>query len=178
MPRQPLPIRVGPDTPAKLEAAAARRYAEARRLALDGERLGALYLYGYSIEMRLKAAYYQLAGVPRHWDIEQPRPGSTQSPRKIAQLAIQVQLPPPPAKQPLGHYLPGWARLVIDTRVGHALGPLAAALANDLWNQVQTAARSWKESLRYHANKPYDEELDEVVAAARWFQLNYRRFWN
>jgi hypothetical protein len=55
--------RIGFDTLAKLEAAATRRYAEAQRLAAD-EPLGALYLYGYTIEMRLKAAYYRLAGVP------------------------------------------------------------------------------------------------------------------
>ena len=54
--------RIGNDTLAKLEAAATRRHAEARQLALD-EPLGALYLYGYTIEMRLKAAYYRLGSV-------------------------------------------------------------------------------------------------------------------
>lgn len=49
-----LATRIGPDTLGKLEQAAQRRYAEARRLVAD-EPLGAIYLFGYTVEMRLKA---------------------------------------------------------------------------------------------------------------------------
>jgi hypothetical protein len=68
---------------------------------------------------------------------------------------------------------------VIETRQPpHALPPFDAAFRTDLWNHAQSAGRSWKESLRYHANKPYDQELDDVAAAARWLKQNYRRLWN
>ena len=42
--------------------AAWRRYQEARRLAINGDRLAAIYLWGYAAEMLLKAAYFRLVG--------------------------------------------------------------------------------------------------------------------
>src|SRR5438876_248247 len=54
--------RIGHDTLGKLELAARRRYAEARRLMVH-EPLGAIYLFGYSVEIRLKAAYYRVVGL-------------------------------------------------------------------------------------------------------------------
>jgi hypothetical protein len=46
-----------------LEAAVTRRHAEAFALA-PAEPLGAIYLFGYTIEIRLKCAYYRLEGIP------------------------------------------------------------------------------------------------------------------
>jgi hypothetical protein len=169
-------VRVGPDTAGKLEAAAVRRFAEAIKLQ-DDEPLGALYLYGYTIEMRLKAAYYRLTGVPEGWDIFAKRPNQSISPRQLGEDTIRLLLNLLP-RTPVGHHLTGWARLVIETRRGHLLGALPPSHEIALWNQAQNAARLWRETLRYHANKPYDRELEDVRAAARWLKRNYRTLWS
>lgn len=168
--------RIGHDTLAKLEAAATRRHAEARRLAAN-EPLGALYLYGYTVEMRLKAAYYRLIDVPDGWNIEEPIAPNPDSPRKIAQSLIKglLNLGSPGAA---GHHIVGWATLLIHTRSSHVLGAYDAALESALSNHAQAAGRQWREILRYRANRPYDEELDEVIAAANWVRRNYRRIWS
>jgi hypothetical protein len=46
----------------EFRAAAGLRYWEARRLAIAGDRLAAIYLWGYTAEMLLKAAYFRLRG--------------------------------------------------------------------------------------------------------------------
>lgn len=168
--------RTGDDTLAKLEAAARRRHAEARRL-LPDERLGALYLYGYTIEMRFKAAYYRLTLVPEGWNLDARRPGSQNAPRWQAQLDIQNLLQLRRTTE-AGHHLVGWATLLITTRANHPLGAYAANFEQQLTDHAQAAGRQWKETLRYRANRPYDEELDEVVDAANWVQRNYRRLWS
>ena len=151
--------RIGDDTLAKLEAAATRRHAEARRLK-PHEPLGALYLYGYTVEMRLKAAYYRLTGVPDHWNIETPIAPNPHSPRKTAQNLIKDLVGLVHAGE-AGHNLIGWAPAVTDMRVAHALGPFDAHFETSLRDHTQSAARHWREILRYRANRPYHEELEE-----------------
>src|SRR6516165_311227 len=60
----PLAERLSPDTVARLERAAQHRYATAEvlRTQTQPRRLAALYLYGYSAEMWLCAAYFRSAG--------------------------------------------------------------------------------------------------------------------
>jgi hypothetical protein len=168
--------RTGDDTLLKLEAAATRRHAEARRL-LPRERLGALYLYGYTIEIRLKAAYYRLTAVPDGWNLDLPRPGSQHSPRWQAQLDIKplVGLNKPTEA---GHHLFGWATLLIATRANHPLGAYAPDFAQRLSDHAGAAGQQWKETLRYRANRPYDVELNKVIDAANWVRRNYRRLWS
>src|SRR5438445_5813581 len=168
--------RIGDDTLAKLEAAATRRHAEARRLRID-ERLGALYLYGYTIEIRLKAAYYRLIGVPPNWNIEAAIQPNSHSPRKTAQDLIKQLLNLTHAGE-AGHNLIGWTRLLVDTRANHALGPFEPSFEPMLRDHAQPAARHWREILRYRANRPYNEELNEVLEAANWLQRKYRRLWS
>jgi len=64
--------RIGPDTLGKIELAAESRYAEARHL-LPQYPLGALYLFGYSIEIRLKVAYYRVIGLVPNSELAGPR---------------------------------------------------------------------------------------------------------
>lgn len=51
--------RTGDDTVSILERAADQRSAEADVLRTAGHGLAAIYLYGYSAEMRVKAAYFR-----------------------------------------------------------------------------------------------------------------------
>jgi hypothetical protein len=167
--------RIGQDTVAKLERAATRRFVEARHLEPD-EPLGAIYLYGYVIETRLKGAYYRLAGVPLHADLNVPLPGSAFSPRKTAELDIKTLLGPG-ATGAVGHHLTGWATLLITRRAATSAGPYAIVFRDALLDHVKNAALCWTEVLRYRANKPYDEERKVVAEAAGWLRRNYRRLW-
>ena len=57
-----LVAHLSPDTINRLEQAAKNRYEEATRLREQKRLLCAMYLYGYSVEMCLAAAYYRSAG--------------------------------------------------------------------------------------------------------------------
>lgn len=161
--------RIGHDTLQKLESAAKRRHREGDRLRSAGERLGALYMYGYTIEIRLKTAYYRLAGVP----LNKPMAMSTrgQAERLVKELHGPTGLS-------AGHDLIGWALLVEQTRVNHSFGPLGPRFAMNLRNHVQGAAGHWRELLRYRANRPYASELEAVFLVAKWVRRNHRELWS
>src|SRR5690349_13713108 len=170
--------RVGPDSLAKLEAASALRFREAVKLQAQGERLGALYLYGYTIEMRLKAAYFRLAGVADNADLSQRPAAGAQSPRYAAEVQIRGLLGLNPGTS-VGHHLEGWVRLLVDTRANHlVVAPFDVVFETELSDHVQAAARQWREFLRYRANRPYDDELTDVTGAARWIGRHYNQLWS
>ena len=159
--------RIGDDTLGKLEQAARRRYAEAERLILD-EPLGAVYLFGYTIEIRLKASYYRLAGLVTASRLAGYR---TAAEAQIRGFGL--------GHGPAGHDLLGWAKLLEDKRATMpAPGPLAPAVLNEMNDHVKNVSLCWAEILRYRANKPYNEELMVVRAAAEWFKRHYRRLWS
>jgi hypothetical protein len=168
-----LTARIGFDTLSKLERAATRRSAEASRL-IDAEPFGAIYLLGYTIEIRLKAAHYRLAGILPAWDINIPIPPNPTSPRRLAE--DQIRTIRGSAAPRVGHDLLGWAQLVVVSR--NAAGLRALGAQAEFLSHVQNAALCWTESLRYHANKPYNEELDAVAKAARWVNRNYHQLWS
>jgi hypothetical protein len=168
--------RMGVDTLEKLEDAARRRYAEARELE-GSEPLGAVYLYGYTIEIRLKGACYRLANTnPRH-DLAAAAGGGALSPRALAEARIR-QLVGAAAPRQVGHFLGGWLTLLHDARATRGLAPLSATVRRTIDRHVLNAQLCWSEQLRYRANAPYDYELRQIAAAARWIKMNYRRLWS
>lgn len=166
--------RAGKDTLAKLEAAARKRFREAEVLYAHGEELGAIYLFGYSIEMRLKAAYYHAIGLAPSSAIEKLH-------RKPAEDAIDAM--PLLPKHPVvggpypGHHIVGWARLLEQTRATGA-APMDATLAKLMHQHANATFMCWVEFLRYRANEPYDVEITAVRSAARWFRANATRLWS
>ena len=166
--------RAGDDTLGKLEAAGRARFREARRLE-DVEPLGAVYLYGYSIEIRLKVAYYRTIGLVPQSVIN---PGLHRRPAENA-INRLPQLPRHPSGGPsAGHHLVGWARLLEQERATQpGRTPMPPALATAMHAHVDTAFSCWVESLRYRANKPTVIELDAVRYAARWFRANSNGLW-
>ena len=178
--------RCGHDSLNQLEAAARRRYAEATLLLVDQqEPFGAIYLLGYTIEMRLKAAYLHLIQFPPHDDFMSPQPNAAFSEWKIATNQIKLLLSQPhnAIAQPQGkhsqpgHNLYGWALLLIDTRA--AILPNAPfPHGQKIMNLVTDVQLCWREILRYHAKKPYDEEVKTVQNAARWFRSHYTQLWS
>ncbi len=162
-----LATRIGPDTLGKLERAARRRFAEARRLVAD-EPLGAIYLFGYTIEMRLKAAYFRMVGLVSASILA--------SSRGLAEARIRTLLG---VKGAVGHNLYGWAKLLEDARATTpGASALPSGLASEMYAHVQNIEACWTEVLRYRANRPYTEEMKAVYAGANWFKINSRRLWS
>ncbi|HTW94850.1 MAG TPA: hypothetical protein VMD30_08665 [Tepidisphaeraceae bacterium] len=165
--RLTLATRIGADTLGKLEQAARRRYAEAKQLVAD-EPLGAIYLFGYTVEMRLKVAYFRTVGLVT---------ASALAPsRNYAEAQIRMLLG---VRGAVGHNLYGWARLLETAR---ATTPgakvLPSGLAKDMYKHLQNVEACWTEVLRYRANKPYDDEVKAVRSGAAWFKVNGHRLWS
>jgi hypothetical protein len=57
-----LPQRCNPDSIAEFRRAAKQRYFDGLELATNNRRTAAIYLWGYTAEMLLKAAYFELIG--------------------------------------------------------------------------------------------------------------------
>lgn len=157
-----LPNRCGPDCIAGFRAAAVQRYRDACRLA-DGERrTGAVYLWGYSIEMLLKAAFFRAFGYDDH------RPITTADLRAAIQLAPSVGYTWPAGGNL--HHLPAWGQLLVRVR-SHL--PSAAYSTRQFPGRILTrtvqAYQVWREMLRYHENRAYEHEVRTVRASAEWF---------
>lgn len=161
--------RAGADTLGKLEAAARRRFREAHALEESGEHLGAIYLYGYSVEIRLKAAYYRTIGLV-------PRTTIDRATHRIPAEQMIRNLPSLPPGSAPGHHVIGWAALLEQARaqVGR---PMPAPLVAEMSRQAHNVFKCWTESLRYRANTPYNQELEAVRQAANWFRTHATRLW-
>lgn len=143
--------------------AASQRFLDAATLANHGRRLGAIYLFGYCVEMLLKAAFFRLQGTAA---------GQAIHLYEARTKAREWGLEPPTDR----HDLRWWNRLVIAAR--EAMGrPFSPREASSLTRRVDTVARNWHVVLRYRVNRPSEQELWEVQEAARRILLQYRRLY-
>jgi hypothetical protein len=169
--------RSGRDSLGKLEAAAIRRMREAEALLAAGQRLGAVYLYGYVIEISLKTSYYRLIGLVSATLVDK------QLHRFPAENTIKamVGLPAHPQGPTIaGHNVIGWARLIDEYRSALLPWrvPLDANLATEMHSRMQDAFNCWAEFLRYRANLPYNREVQTMRETARWTRRHYRELWS
>lgn len=156
---------VAPDSIRQLESAARRRYWDACFLKQHAERkLTALYLFGYSVEMCLAAAYYRSTGYPVHAPIDRDMR------RRRMTQARQMQTP---AGEPLmsgdPHPLVGWARLLHNQRGLTALTSQEERRLNEAIHQAEAVYRHWRPELRYKTVHVTDSQLRTVYAATSWF---------
>ena len=157
-----LPERCGPDCIAGFRSAAVQRHLDACRLADNERRTGAVYLWGYSIEMLLKAAFFRAFGY------------DSQRPITAADLRAAVQLAPSlgyawPAGANL-HHLPGWSQLLVRLRANlpNEAYP-SLAFASRIQRRAVHVYQVWRETLRYHENRAYEFEVRAVRECAEWF---------
>ena len=108
------PRRLGTDVVPSLERAAAQRLTEAHTLWLGGHELAAIYLYGCSVEMRIKAAYFRFDFRTQGLD---PRTIIDPARRNLAlnQFATLGLV-----RKPGPHDVSGWAQLLVAKRVSLA----------------------------------------------------------
>lgn len=159
----PLPDRCRPDSVAEFRAAALRRYADGLALAESGvreRRTGAVYLWGYSVEMVLKAAVFAAFGYDQRDPIE------LDDLKVWKQLAASVGMTWGGAL----HAVDQWGRLIVCLR-GTLPGvtPLPAAAARQVEDRSARVQLLWRETLRYHPNVAYPWELAEMREHCEWF---------
>ncbi len=164
MPRQ-LPERCQPDSIREFRAAARVRYYDAMALAAAGRRTAAIYVWGYTAEMILKAAYFSFVGHPHSAPITWP---GHLRPAIIKGRAMGIAWPDRGA----GHNVRAWAEFLIGTRAANPGTAYSAAFALDVQRQGQRVGRMWTETLRYHKNTAYRYEVAQLREAAEWFLVN------
>lgn len=164
MPRKLL-NRCQPDCIGEFRAAARQRFDDALVLAGHGRRTGAIYLWGYTAEMTLKAAYFALIGLAEPdvitWNAHlQP---AIQRGRSMG-----VAWPP----QGAGHNVRAWAELLIGVRALSAVTAWASPFDRDVQRCGQRIEQLWRETLRYHKNVAYWHEMNQVREAAEWLLVH------
>lgn len=162
----PLHLR-GQDTVAEFEAAATQRFNEAERLGQRSHHLGAVYLFGYSVEMRVKALFFRNAGFATKQVIT--RQDRTDAADMYATLGLLTR--------PGQHDVSGWAALAVASRATtaapYSVG--AGGLGTEIVNRATALYLIWRETLRYRSVAATGAEFREVRRVAAWFGSNYGR---
>jgi hypothetical protein len=168
MPRR-LIDRFKPESVREFRQSARQRYNDGLALAGAGadNRAAAIYVWGYASEMMLKAAYFSLLGLAEDDPITMGghiHPAINRG--RTAPLTIAW-----PA-QGAGHNIRAWAELLVGVR---ALVP-ATVYPPDFAAQVQGCGQRiwqlWRETLRYHKNRAYLYEVQQVREATTWLLAN------
>jgi hypothetical protein len=159
-----LAAHVAPDTVLKLERAAKNRYEEGECLEKQNRLLAALYLYGYSVEMCLAAAYFRRAGF---------RPDQTitedERRRRMAFARQTHHDDGEPLMSSVSHPLVGWARyLQWQRRTGNITLQDEQRLREAL-QKAKLVYKHWRPELRYKTTDVAPSQLDEVRRCVCWF---------
>lgn len=159
MPRRLLE-RCRPDSIGGFVAAAEQRHHDGNVLAMNGRRTAAIYLWGYAVEMLLKAAYFRAVGFPS------PQPITFADLRSAAARAPTLGV----VWSGNFHDLRAWADLLIAHRAATSgLGYGSVAFATQLAAQARGIQTVWRETLRYHKNIAYLFEMRDARAIVEWF---------
>lgn len=154
------------DSISEFEGAARQRFAEAERLYARSHFLGAIYLYGYSVETRVKALYFRSAGghSVRQQITKEDREGAA---KVFTSLGLAGKLG--------SHDIQGWALLAVTARRTTSR-PYPAGVGGLGFKITTNAAdlyASWRETLRYSTVRPTGKEQRKVRRIARWFENEY-----
>ena len=162
---------------ATFERAASRNFKDAERLQSGNRQLGAIYLYGYSVEMLVKSAYFRMAFAAA---LPPRSPATTKIDRVERRTAVEEtdaqgnRLVPNVGP----HDIKGWASLLVQKRALLAAGNQAVdyvpALATEVQNRADRVYSHWKEYMRYRSVNVRPGELAAVRDDARWFRRNYQ----
>src|SRR5262249_7489337 len=147
MPRRLL-TRCQPDSIREFRASARQRYDDGLAAAAGGRGLAAIYLWGYSAEMLLKAAYFSVLGLGEGTSLQM---AIHISPAILLGRGLGIAWPPGGQ----GHNVRAWAELLILERATHP-NPAMAYPANfgvQVQANGQRISQLWNETLRYHKNR-------------------------
>jgi hypothetical protein len=164
MPRRLL-ARWQPESIREFRASARQRFEDGLALAAAGHRTGAIYVWGYTAEMLLKAAYFSLLGRPEMAGLTW---GADILPAINADRGMGIAWPL--AGQ--GHNVRAWAELLIAERAATPGAAYPYPFDREVQERGQTIGELWSEALRYHKNLAYLYEMNQVWEAAEWLLVN------
>ncbi len=158
-----LPQRLAADTCGEFLAAAECRYEEGLTLYDAGWRAGAIYLWGYSAEMLLKAAVFRAMGSSLRDEIRKDDLEAARSLARQNNLRWNGNY----------HFLPGWAELLLFVRTSvPGLRFRDVSLGSTIQFHAIEVNRFWRETIRYHKNIAYRWEAARVRQSVEWLLGN------
>lgn len=166
MPRRLLD-RCHPDCVREFRFAARQRFDDGLALALAGKRTAAIYLWGYTAEMTLKAAYFSLIG---RAETETITWNGHLLPAIGRGRAMGIVWP----RSGEGHNIRAWAELLVAERASSPATVFATPFDREVQRRGQRFEHLWRETLRYRTNHAYLFEVRQVREAAEWFLINSR----
>jgi hypothetical protein len=164
MPKRLL-ARWQPECIREFRASAIQRFQDAMALAGNDRRTGAIYLWGYSAEMFLKAAYFSVIGIS---DSDALTWAGHLLPAMDRGKNVFTIAWPNSGK---GHNVRAWSELLVQERIFRSV-PFPNPFALDVQRQGQRIGQLWNETLRYHKNVAYMHEVTQVRQAAEWLLVN------
>lgn len=150
--------KVGPDTIARFNRAAPRRFAEAEYLAEGGHFLAAIYFYGYCIEIIVGAAYFR---VLRFGVLE------TIDPSRLRNVLASARLLSDFGEK--SHPIDGLARLLVQDKKDLSPPAYDAETEKRILVESSTLREFWTPKLRYRAIEATAREARTVRESAEWF---------
>jgi hypothetical protein len=156
------------DSVSQFEIAARQRFEEASLLYFGRRSYSAIYLYGYAVEMWLKAAYFHNEGI-----IAGLNDPLTQRDRDRAWK--QRKASGAPNRYATQHDIEIWAYLLIYIRrTARIYPPYNPLVESTLQNYGATMRNHWSVEMRYqHLEAIQPAEIDAVRNIAEWFSSNY-----
>src|SRR5262249_2311575 len=158
MPKR-LPARWQPESIREFRVSAQLRFEDGLALAGKGHRTGAIYLWGYSAEMTLKAAYFRLTGLAETDVITW---GGHIQPAIIRGRNV-LGIAWPMSGQ--GHNVRAWAELLVAERAAMPGAAYVHPFGQEVQDCGQSIGQLWSETLRYHKNLAYLYEMNQVREA-------------
>jgi hypothetical protein len=158
--------RCNPDSIYEFKLAARQRYNDGLILSVQGRRTAAIYVWGYAIEMTLKAAYFSFIGKGLY-DVITWRQDLQPAMQTARSYAISW------ASQWAGHNLLAWAELLIVYRTNRNQ-TYSPAFSIEVQRKAQQSYQLWRETLRYHKNIAYPFEVRQMEDCTQWFLCNDR----
>jgi hypothetical protein len=157
--------QLGPDTVSRWERSAPKRIAEGDTLLAADQCLIAIYLYGYAIEMRLKAAYFRMLRYGPHVEVDADARNRAEV--RARQSGLMSGAP---------HDLAGWARLLVSDRQRLMRDPFEQKFGLEVVKRaVLVYDHHWRPRMRYRGTDVKKATALVVRSAATWFEEHYRR---
>jgi hypothetical protein len=152
------------DTVDDFERAARRYYRDARALRRADRRFGAIYIYGYSVEMRIKAACFRSLFAAQAKPITEAITGDLRDKemKKWQQLNLSRKYRGP-------HDIESWTRLLVARRAALPM-PYRPDLARELVDQATIFDLNWREFMRYRTAPVSRAVFESVRLATLWFE--------
>ena len=152
------------ETIAEFEAARFDRYHDGLVLIGGDRRVGAIYLFGYFVEMTLKSASFTLLGFQKSDPITK-RELNAAATRAEKELGIDVP-------QEGYHSLQFWALAIVAER-DHMGQPLPIALTSELNWRSQRMHSHWTIAMRYSRDVTRPEDWERLWEDSQWLHANY-----